>query len=234
MRYITDVLQEFYETKDDELKQKELEANVNDSNHKIDKNDQNDENGDRKNDQNVENDVQNNSNDNKIQDVVVDPVEKKESDKQFGGFLANVKTNLKLAVTHVKENMVTDDKLRTKGNVDDKTGRVYSRFGNYSYRLMDGFEYQFVPDRIDDAFDMLFKSVNTRYIVRGYLMLYKHQLVTYLVNYENYWLDVFRPYDEYDTNRDLNNKRFMYGFQCFQKWLNKRSKVIRKEKDTNL
>ena len=113
--------------------------------------------------------------------------------------------------------------------VDGRTGRVYSEFGRYTYRLIDGFEFTLklkTDGKYKEYLDQ--KGLSKRAYYKGRWMLYNDKFANVFTNYKNYWLDVYRPYDEYDVDRTFNKTGFMYGFQCCKQWMNYRPAMMRK------
>ena len=153
-----------------------------------------------------------------------------DADQDVRDFLRNVKQQLKVFVSKAKDNMTTDDKACVKDIVNFETNRVYSDFGNYTYRLVTGFTFKTVAHEDDVKYQKYWTNKDKKQIVIGYGELYKDQFFSILSNYEQYWLDLYRPYDEYEIDRNLSETHFMYGFQCWKRWLNTRSKLMRKEK----
>ena len=120
-------------------------------------------------------------------------------------------------------------------NVDEETGRVYSEFGRYTYRLVEGFTYKENLSKKDDKYEYYFwvKGSSKRrcccYQCCGMYCLYKDHCTNMFSNYKSFWLDVYRPYDEYELDRNITDSGFMRGFQCFKTCLRLRPSMTRKK-----
>ena len=101
--------------------------------------------------------------------------------------------------------------------INRETGRVYSEFKNFTYRNVVGYcdEYG-VVNKEDAKYSMYLKADSRKEQLKGYYKVYNDKYHKVFENYTHYWLDIYRPYDEYDIEWTVYNKQFIFGFHCWR------------------
>ena len=125
------------------------------------------------------------------------------------------------AVHSRTESLIVSKKLgydKSRYEVDENS-RVTSGFGNFTFRKPGNFATEF--RRIDDEERISgeitkFKDCINIVKVRNWYWLVKKKYGNVLNNYKCYWLNLYRPYDEYDIESSLVKNEYLYGCHCFE------------------
>ena len=101
--------------------------------------------------------------------------------------------------------------------IDTKSKRVKSGFKNFTFRKPGDFAAEF--REIDNNSSMYkYRKHSNKYVIKlcEWRILLWAKYLNVLHNYMCYWLNIYRPYDEYDIESTLHKDEYLYGFHCVE------------------